>query len=69
MLVRPKNKSYVGAFPDLPDQLPHFQLAHPAKQSLLLDGLVEATPCEGVLLMLLIKVPSQSRKSLPPTIR
>ena len=52
MLVRPKNKSYVGAFPDLlPYQLPHFQLAHPAKQSLLLDGLVEATPCEGVLLM------------------
>ena len=50
MLVRPKNKSYFGAFPDLlPYQLPHFQLAHPAKQSLLLDGLVETTPCEGVI--------------------
>ena len=33
----------------LPYQLPHYQQAHPAKQSLLLDGLVEATPCEGVL--------------------
>ena len=52
VLERPKNKSYFGAFPGLlPYQLPHFQLAHPAKQSLLLDGLVEATPCEGVLSM------------------
>ena len=36
-------------WPFLTEQLPHYQRAHTAKQSLLLDGLVEATPCEGVL--------------------